>query len=147
MDRRPDRGYGLDRSSEFPVLIGLGPVRSRSFSSLETGPSNTNFYAMFCLNKCVISLYCSILTIKTCSAVYGIVDTVLYALRSVSTIHKACFSRLMQQLNQISAGARCLYVLIAMPCFKFVLISRNEVKHLNLFVLALGPYPVDQQKS
>ena len=41
MDRRPDRGYGLDRSREFPVLIGLGPVRSRSFSSLETGPSNT----------------------------------------------------------------------------------------------------------
>jgi len=24
------------------VLIGLGPVRSRSFSSLETGPSNTS---------------------------------------------------------------------------------------------------------
>jgi len=43
MDQRPDRGYGLDRSSEFPVLIGLGPVRSRSFSSLETGPSNTIF--------------------------------------------------------------------------------------------------------
>src|SRR5271156_6773896 len=42
MNRRPDRGYGLDRSSEFPVLIGLGPVQSRSFSSLETGPSNTN---------------------------------------------------------------------------------------------------------
>ena len=31
--------------------------------------------------------------------------------------------------------------------FYFVLISRNEVKLLNLFVLALGPYPVDQQKS
>jgi len=41
MDRGPDRGYGLDRSWEFPVLISLGPVRSRSFSSLETGPSNT----------------------------------------------------------------------------------------------------------
>jgi len=24
------------------VLIGLGPVQSQSFSSLETGPSNTN---------------------------------------------------------------------------------------------------------
>jgi hypothetical protein len=31
--------------------------------------------------------------------------------------------------------------------FYFVLISRNEVKLPNLFVLALGPYPVDQQKS
>jgi hypothetical protein len=31
--------------------------------------------------------------------------------------------------------------------FYFVLISRNEVKPPNLFVLALGPYPVDQQKS
>ena len=33
--------FGLDRSWEFPVLIGLGPVQSRSFSSLLTGPSNT----------------------------------------------------------------------------------------------------------
>jgi hypothetical protein len=41
MDRRPDRGCGLDRSIKFPVFIGYGPVRSRSFSSLETGPSNT----------------------------------------------------------------------------------------------------------
>jgi hypothetical protein len=31
--------------------------------------------------------------------------------------------------------------------FYFVLISRNEVKLPNLSVLALGPYPVDQQKS
>jgi hypothetical protein len=31
--------------------------------------------------------------------------------------------------------------------FKFVLISRNEVKLPNIFVPALGPYPVDQQKS
>jgi hypothetical protein len=31
--------------------------------------------------------------------------------------------------------------------FYFVLISRNEVKHLNLFILTLGPYPVNQQKS
>jgi hypothetical protein len=31
--------------------------------------------------------------------------------------------------------------------FKFVLISRNEAKCLNLFVLTLGPYPVNQQKS
>ena len=33
--------FGLDRSWEFPVSIGLGPVRSRSFSCLLTGPSNT----------------------------------------------------------------------------------------------------------
>jgi hypothetical protein len=30
--------------------------------------------------------------------------------------------------------------------FKFALISCNEVKLPNLFVLALGPYPVDQQR-
>jgi hypothetical protein len=43
MDRRPVRCCGLDRSIIFPVLIGYhdGPVRSQSFSSLETGPSNT----------------------------------------------------------------------------------------------------------
>jgi len=40
-----------------------------------------------------------------------------YALGSVSTIPKACFSRLMQQLNQTSTGARCLSVLIAKSCF------------------------------
>jgi len=76
-----------------------------------------NFYTMFYLNRCVISLYCSILMIYTCSAISRIVDTVLYALGSVSTVHKACFSHLMQQLNQISAGARCLSVLITMPHF------------------------------
>ena len=26
-----------------PVFSGLGPVQLRSFSSLETGPSNTNY--------------------------------------------------------------------------------------------------------
>ena len=31
--------------------------------------------------------------------------------------------------------------------FYFVLISRNEVKCLSLFVLALGLHPIDQQKS
>ena len=41
MDWRPDHGYSLDQSSEFPVLIGLGLVQSQSFSSLEIGPSNT----------------------------------------------------------------------------------------------------------
>ena len=30
--------------------------------------------------------------------------------------------------------------------FYIVLISHSEVKHLDLFVLALGLYPVDQQK-
>ena len=53
----------------------------------------------------------------------------------------------MQQLNQLSAGAQCLYVLIAMPHLKFVLISCNEVKLPNFFILTLGPYLVDQQKS
>jgi hypothetical protein len=41
MDRRPDRGCGLDRSIIFPVLIGLGPVRSRFFCSLGTGLPST----------------------------------------------------------------------------------------------------------
>jgi hypothetical protein len=41
MDRRPDRSCGLDRSIIFPVLISYGLVWSRSFFSLETGPSNT----------------------------------------------------------------------------------------------------------
>jgi hypothetical protein len=31
--------------------------------------------------------------------------------------------------------------------FYFILISHNEVKLPNLFILTLGPYPVDQQKS
>ena len=31
--------------------------------------------------------------------------------------------------------------------FYIVLISHSEVKHLSLFVLALGLYPIDQQKS
>jgi len=43
MDQRPDRGYGLDRSWEFPVLIGYGSVWLQSFSSLVTGLSNTSF--------------------------------------------------------------------------------------------------------
>ena len=37
-------GLGLVRSCFFPVFSGLGPVQSQSFSSLETGPSNTNKY-------------------------------------------------------------------------------------------------------
>jgi len=41
MDWRPDWSYGLDRSCEFPVLIGWGLVQSQSFSSLVTGLSNT----------------------------------------------------------------------------------------------------------
>jgi len=40
-----------------------------------------------------------------------------YTLGSVSTFPKACFSCLMQQLNQISAGAYCLSVLITKYCF------------------------------
>ena len=40
-DRRPDRGYGLDRSIKFPVFFRLNSVRSRSFSGLLTGPANT----------------------------------------------------------------------------------------------------------
>jgi len=44
-------------------------------------------------------------------------DTVLYALGSVSTIHKACFSHSMQQLNQLSAGAQCLSILITKSHF------------------------------
>ena len=31
--------------------------------------------------------------------------------------------------------------------YYFVLISRNEVKRLSLFILALGLHPIDQQKS
>ncbi|KIJ93874.1 hypothetical protein K443DRAFT_12554 [Laccaria amethystina LaAM-08-1] len=41
MDRRPDRGYGLHRSSLFAVLIGQSPVRLWFFSGLETGLPNT----------------------------------------------------------------------------------------------------------
>jgi hypothetical protein len=50
MDWRPDRSWGLDQSIIFPVLISYGLVRSQSFSSLETGPSNTNMVlvVVFC---------------------------------------------------------------------------------------------------
>jgi len=41
MNRGPDRSCGLWRSWEFSVLRGLGPVRSRFFSSLETGLPST----------------------------------------------------------------------------------------------------------
>ena len=41
MDRRPDRGYGLLRSSKFAVFSGPGPVWSRSFSGPVTGLPNT----------------------------------------------------------------------------------------------------------
>jgi hypothetical protein len=34
---------GLLRSWEFAVLIGLGPVQSRSFSGYKTGLPNTNY--------------------------------------------------------------------------------------------------------
>ncbi|KAF9474636.1 hypothetical protein BDN70DRAFT_898809 [Pholiota conissans] len=39
---QPDRGYGLDRSTQFAVHVGSGPVFFRSFSGLVTGPPNTN---------------------------------------------------------------------------------------------------------
>src|SRR5882762_3072986 len=45
MDRRPDRGCGLNRSLKFPVLTGYGPVRSRSFSGPRTGLPNTRQYS------------------------------------------------------------------------------------------------------
>jgi len=41
-DRRPDRGLGPYRSYYFAVLIGPGPVQSRSFSGPETGPPSTS---------------------------------------------------------------------------------------------------------
>jgi hypothetical protein len=41
MDRRPDCGCGLDWSIIFPVFIGLGPVWSQLFCSLETGLPST----------------------------------------------------------------------------------------------------------
>jgi hypothetical protein len=72
---------------------------------------------------------------------------VKYALGSVSTIHKACFSRLMQQLIQFKRWSSMSVRSDRNASFYFVLISCNEVKLPNLFVLALGPYPVDQQKS
>jgi hypothetical protein len=51
MDRRPDRGCGLDRSWYFPVLIGYGPVQSRSFASLVTGLPNTTDWPLVELLK------------------------------------------------------------------------------------------------
>ena len=41
MDRRPDRGYGPERSCLFAVLTGPSPVWFRSFSGYETGLTNT----------------------------------------------------------------------------------------------------------
>jgi len=71
------------------------------------------------------------------------IDFVLYALGSVSTIQEACFSCLMQQLNQFKHWSSMSVLSDCNASFYFVLISRNEVKLPNLFVLALGPYPVD----
>ena len=46
-DQRPDRGYGLLWSWEFPVLRGLGPVQVRFFCSLSTElPSTIEGYFM-----------------------------------------------------------------------------------------------------
>jgi len=64
---------------------------------------------------------------------------------SVSTIYKACFSHLMQQLNQLSAELNVLSD--HKISFYIILISRNEANCLSLFILALGLYPIDQQKS
>jgi len=106
-----------------------------------------NFYARVIEYKCVdpvvlldfedIRIFCN----------FWIIDAVLYALGSVSTVHKACFSHLMQQLNQLSAGAQCLVCSDHKISFYIVLISRNEANRLSLFVLALGLYPINQQKS
>src|SRR5271154_3341347 len=41
-DRRPDRGLSPYRSYYVAVLIGPGPVQSRSFSGPETGPPSTS---------------------------------------------------------------------------------------------------------
>ena len=41
MNRRPDCGYGPNRSIIFSVLIGPGPVQSRSSASPRTEPENT----------------------------------------------------------------------------------------------------------
>jgi hypothetical protein len=53
----------------------------------------------------------------------------------------------MQQLIQFKRWSSMSVRSDRNASFYFVLISRNEVKPPNLFVLALGPYPVDQQKS
>jgi len=53
----------------------------------------------------------------------------------------------MQQLNQLSAGAQCLVCSDHKISFYIILISHNEANCLSLFVLALGLYPIDQQKS
>jgi len=62
-DRRPDRGLGPYRSYYFAVLIGPGPVQSRSFSGPETGPPSTSSVAAMeggCpLSCCRLSLCCS----------------------------------------------------------------------------------------
>ena len=51
----------------------------------------------------------------------------------------------MQQLNQLSAELNVLSD--HKISFYIILISRNEANCLSLFILALGLYPIDQQKS
>jgi hypothetical protein len=70
-----------------------------------------------------------------------IIDTVLYALGSVSTVHKACFSRLMQQLIRFKRWSSMSVRSDRNALFYFVLISRNEVKLPKSFRSPTGALP------
>jgi hypothetical protein len=53
----------------------------------------------------------------------------------------------MQQLNPKQAPELVVCLFWSQNLFYIFIVSRNEVKRPYLFVLNLGPYPVDQQKS
>jgi len=87
-------------------LGGLRSVLSKMYSFMQC------FYWIEVYNLVVLCYFEDIM--KACN--FWTEDTVLYALGSVSTVHKACFSCSMQQLNQLSTGAQCLSVLITKSC-------------------------------
>src|SRR5271156_471358 len=75
-DRRPDRGLGPYRSYYFAVLIGPGPVQSRSFSGPETGPPSTTCGRL--LPKLRQFTSCSPLQHKTPGLLTCLIFTVLF---------------------------------------------------------------------
>jgi len=117
-------------------LGGLRSVLSKMYSFMQC------FYWIEVYNLIVLRYFKDIM--KACN--FWTEDTVLYTLGSVSTVHKACFSRSMQQLNQFKCWSSMSVCSDHKISFYIILISCSEAKCLSLFVLALGLYPVDQQK-
>ena len=105
-----------------------------------------NFYAVFLFKIVYLVVLLDFEDIMT-ACNFWIVDTVLYALWSVSTVHKGLFQPFNATINPKQAPELVVCLFWSQNLFYIFLVSRNEVKRPYLFVLNLGPDPVDQQKS